>query len=91
MVWAWPFFMIGLFEVFDPNRDGFYTRDERLALSAQLVAEIQAERFDGFIPWLQATAAAQVPRSMTEWVKDSFGQPTMWDLLSKLSMPIGLF
>ena len=28
---------------------------------------------------------------MTEWVKDHFSQPTMWELLSKLTMPVGLF
>ena len=30
-------------------------------------------------------------RTMTEWVKDHLSQPTMWDLMSKLHMPVGLF
>src|SRR5262249_6591476 len=44
-----------------------------------------------FIPWLEAGAAAQVPRTMTDWAKDHFSQPAMWGLLSQLSMPVGLF
>ena len=28
---------------------------------------------------------------MSAWVKDHFSQPTMWELLSQLSMPVGLF
>jgi alpha-beta hydrolase superfamily lysophospholipase len=28
---------------------------------------------------------------MRVWVQDHFTQPTMWDLLQKLSMPVGLF
>ena len=79
------------FGAFDRNGDGVYTRDELLTASRPLVEAIQKENFDAFIPWLQASAAVQVPRTMTEWVKDSFSQPTMWELLSKLTMPIGLF
>jgi pimeloyl-ACP methyl ester carboxylesterase len=79
------------FGVFDHNGDGVYTRDERLASSGPLVEAIQTDNFDVFIPWLQADAAAQVPSSMRAWVKDHSSQPTMWDLLSQLSMPVGLF
>jgi pimeloyl-ACP methyl ester carboxylesterase len=79
------------FGAFDRNGDGVYTRDELLTASRPLVEVIQKENFDAFIPWLQGSAAVQVPRTMTEWVKDSFSQPTMWELLSKLTMPIGLF
>ena len=79
------------FGAFDRNGDGVYTRDELLTATKPLVEVIQKENFDAFIPWLQASAAVQVPRTMTEWVKDSFSQPTMWELLSKLTMPIGLF
>lgn len=79
------------FGAFDRNGDGVYTRDELLTASKPLVEVIQKENFDAFIPWLQGSAAVQVPRTMTEWVKDSFSQPTMWELLSKLTMPIGLF
>jgi pimeloyl-ACP methyl ester carboxylesterase len=79
------------FGAFDRNGDGLYTRDELLAATKPLVDAIQKENFDAFIPWLQANAAVQVPRTVTEWVKDHYSQPTMWELLSKLTMPIGLF
>ena len=32
-----------------------------------------------------------VPRTMRVWVQDHFTQPAMWDLLQKLSIPVGLF
>jgi pimeloyl-ACP methyl ester carboxylesterase len=79
------------FGVFDRNGDGVYTRDELLASTRPIVEAIETENFGGFIPWLTASAATQVPRTMTEWARDNFSQPTMWDLLSKLSMPVGLF
>ena len=79
------------FSAFDPNGDGVYTRDELLTRARPLVEVIQKENFDAFIPWLQASAGVQVPRTMPEWVKDHFSQPTMWELVSKLTMPIGLF
>jgi pimeloyl-ACP methyl ester carboxylesterase len=79
------------FGAFDRNGDGVYTRDELLAATKPLVDAIQKENFAAFIPWLQANAAVQVPRTMTEWMKDHLSQPTMWELMSKLTMPIGLF
>lgn len=79
------------FGAFDANGDGVYTRDELVTRARPLVEAIQKENFDAFIPWLQGSAAVQVPRTMTEWVKDSFSQPTMWELLSQLTMPVGLF
>jgi hypothetical protein len=79
------------FRAFDRNGDGVYMRDELLTSTRPIVEAIQAENFAGFIPWLQASAGVQVPRTMTEWVKDHYTQPTMWELLSTLTMPIGLF
>jgi len=79
------------FSAFDRSGDGVYTRDELLTATRPLVEAIQKEQFDVFIPWLQNSAAVQVPRTMTEWVKDHFSQPTMWELMSKLTVPIGLF
>ena len=79
------------FSAFDRSGDGVYTRDELLTAAKPLVEAIQKEQFDLFVPWLQNSAAVQVPRTMIAWVKDHFSQPTMWELLSKLTMPIGLF
>ena len=52
---------------------------------------IRTENFDGFLPWLEASAGVAVPRTMRVWVQDHFTQPAMWDLLQKLSIPVGLF
>jgi hypothetical protein len=75
----------------DPDGDGFYTLADRSVLSAPLVDAIRTENFDAFLRWLEPTASVQVPRTMRAWVRDHFAQPTMWELLQKLSMPVGLF
>jgi pimeloyl-ACP methyl ester carboxylesterase len=79
------------FRVWDVNVDGFYTVEEARARSKPLTDTILADNLDAFIPWLTASAAVQVPGTMTAWYKDHLSQPTMWELLSKLSMPVGLF
>jgi pimeloyl-ACP methyl ester carboxylesterase len=79
------------FKALDPDGDGFYTQADRRVLSADLVNAIRTENFDDFLPWLEPNAVAQVPRTMRAWAQDHFAQPTMWDLLQKLSMPVGLF
>jgi len=79
------------FQVFDRDGDGFYTKNDRLLLSKPLMDAIQAENLDVFLPWLERSASVEVPATVRVWVKDHFAQPTMWELLSKLSMPVGLF
>jgi fermentation-respiration switch protein FrsA (DUF1100 family) len=73
------------------NDDGFYTAEEAHTRLKPLTDAVQADNFDVFIPWLTASAGVQVPGTMTAWYKDHLAQPTMWDVLSKLSMPVGLF
>jgi len=79
------------FAAFDRNSDGVYTREECLTAVKPLTDAVRAGQIDVFLPWLQANAAVPVPNSMSAWLKDHFSQPTMWDLLSQLSMPVGLF
>ncbi len=79
------------FKTLDPDGDGFYTTADRARLSAPLVNAIRTENFDIFLQWLEPAAVAQVPRTMRAWVQDHFAQPPMWDLLQKLTIPVGLF
>ena len=79
------------FKTLDPDGDGFYTTADRSVLSAALVDAVRTENFDVFLRWLEPSAVVAVPRTMRAWVQDHFAQPTMWDLLQKLSMPVGLF
>jgi len=80
-----------VFRTFDTDGDGFYTLPEYLAASKPLVDLIEAENFDVIERWLQATGAATVPNPTRAWLKDHFSQPSMWALVSKLTMSIGFF
>lgn len=79
------------FRLWDLNGDGFYTAEEARTRFKPLTDAVQSDNFAVFIPWLTANAGVQVPGTMTAWYKDHLAQPTMWDVLSKLSMPVGLF
>jgi pimeloyl-ACP methyl ester carboxylesterase len=79
------------FKQLDADGDGFYTREDMRRLNKTLVDAIEAGDINTFLPWLQRTAGVAVPEPMSEWLKDHFKQPAMWDLLQKLSMPVGLF
>jgi pimeloyl-ACP methyl ester carboxylesterase len=79
------------FEVFDRDSDGAYTASDSLAINKALVDAIRAENFDIIVPVLEPRAAAQVPGTTAAWMADNFRQPPMWDLLSRISVPVGLF
>lgn len=80
-----------VFRIFDTDGDGFYTLPEALARSKPLVAMIEAENLDVIERWLQAAAAVPVPSPTRAWLKDHFSQPSMWAVVSKLTMPVGFF
>lgn len=80
-----------VFRTFDTDGDGFYTMAEYLARSKPLVDSIEAENLDVIERWLQASAAMPVPSPTRAWLKDHFSQPSMWTLVSKLTMPVGFF
>jgi pimeloyl-ACP methyl ester carboxylesterase len=79
------------FRQFDFDNDGFYTRTDAITINKPLTDAVRNDNFDVYMPWLEGSAAAQTPKPMLGWVKDHLSQPTMWDLLAKLSMPVGLF
>ena len=79
------------FQAFDPNGDGVYTVDDSLVTNRGFVDAIRAENLDVIVPVLAPRAAVQVPGAAGAWMADHFRQPPMWDLLSKISVPVGLF
>lgn len=79
------------FAAFDRDGDGAYTREDMRAASQPLTDAIRSDDFAAFIPWLEASAVARVPGSATTWYQDHLRQPRMWDLLARLTMPVGLF
>ncbi|MEO7193086.1 MAG: hypothetical protein ABI051_18725 [Vicinamibacterales bacterium] len=80
-----------VFRTFDTDGDGFYTERECLARSKPLVDLIEAENLDVIEKWLQATASVPVPSPTRAWLKDHFSQPSMWDLVSRLTLSVGFF
>jgi pimeloyl-ACP methyl ester carboxylesterase len=76
------------FSVLDPDKDGAYTVADRPLLARELVTGIQASNMAIVNGFLKATAAVTIPQG---WAEDQFAYPPMWQLLSKLEMPVGLF
>ena len=79
------------FLLFDLNADSVYTLEEARARMKPLTDAVLADNFDGFMPWLSGAAGVQVPGTMTSWYKDHMAFPSMWDLLSKVALPVGVF
>jgi pimeloyl-ACP methyl ester carboxylesterase len=79
------------FKNWDLNGDGVYSREEAVTLTKPLTDAVLSDNLDGFLPWLTASAVVQVPGTMASWYRDHMAYPAMWDLLSKLSMPVGIF
>jgi pimeloyl-ACP methyl ester carboxylesterase len=80
-----------VFRSFDTDGDGSYTMAEYLAKSTPLVDLIEAENFDAIERWLQASAAMPLPNPTRAWLKDHFSWPSMWALVTRLTMRIGFF
>lgn len=80
-----------VFQTFDRNGDGSYTVEDSRIINAPIAAAIRGEDFDVFVPVLEGRAVAQVPGTTVAWMQDHFRQPAMWDLLAKISVPVGLF
>jgi pimeloyl-ACP methyl ester carboxylesterase len=76
------------FSVLDPDKDGAYTVADRPLLARELVTGIQASNMAIVNGFLKATAAVTIPQG---WAEDQFAYPPMWQFLSKLEMPVGLF
>ena len=76
------------FTVFDADRDGFYTEADRDALSKPLVDAIAAGNIETTEGFLKLSATVPIPPG---WVKDHFSHASMWDFVSTLTMPVGVF
>jgi len=76
------------FTVFDPDGDGFYTETDRERLSKPLVDAIGAGNITIVEGFLKTSATVPIPPG---WVKDHFAHQSMWDFVSKLTMPVGVF
>jgi pimeloyl-ACP methyl ester carboxylesterase len=76
------------FSVFDPNSDGFHTMEDRQVLSKPMVDAFEAGNIQMVEAFLKTSATVPIPPG---WVKDHFSHGSMWDFVSKLSMPVGFF
>ena len=76
------------FKVFDVDGDGFYTAADRRTLSKALVDALRAENIETVDAFLKITAVVAIPPG---WVKDHLSHAPMWDFVSKLRMPVGIF
>ncbi|HEY7186901.1 MAG TPA: hypothetical protein VH436_10145 [Vicinamibacterales bacterium] len=76
------------FTVFDPDGDGFYTEADRERLSKPLVDAIAAGNIAVTEGFLKTSATVPIPPG---WVTDHFSHGSMWDFVSKLTMPVGVF
>ena len=76
------------FATFDPNGDGVNTLSDRMMLSAPTVDALRNENIEGAMVVLKAVAAVAIPDG---WLKDHFAHRPMWEFLSQLTMPVGVF
>ena len=61
---------------------------DRQQLSKPVVMAFQAGNIPAVERFLKTTAVVPIPPG---WVKDHFSHGSMWDFVSRLSMPVGLF
>ena len=76
------------FKVFDKDNDGFFTVEDRRALSSVLVQAADTENWEVLNAWLKSAAAVATPKG---WFQDHFAHKPIWDFLSQLKQPIGFF
>jgi predicted esterase len=76
------------FETFDVNKDGFFAVDDLRILTKSLSDAVDSDNFEVLDRWAKTSAAVTTPK---DWFKDHFAHQPIWDFLSKLNMPVGLF
>lgn len=76
------------FDVFDLDRDGAYTIEERRRASKPLTDAIAQGNLEIVGAWLKTSAVIQTPDG---WLADHFAHPSIWTFLSRLNIPVGIF
>ena len=76
------------FETLDVSSDGFVTVDDLRVLRKPILDGIAANNYDVINAFLSQTSVVSLPKG---WVQDHFAHPPMWSVLSRLSIPVGLF
>jgi len=76
------------FEVFDRDRDGYFTVEEMKMLTKLYLDAIDTDNFEVLNRWAKTSASVSTPK---DWFKDHFTHQPIWDFLSRLNMPVGFF
>jgi alpha-beta hydrolase superfamily lysophospholipase len=76
------------FETFDVNKDGFFAVDDLRILTKSLSDAADNDNFEVLDRWAKTSAAVTTPK---DWFKDHFAHQPIWEFLSKLNIPVGLF
>jgi len=76
------------FETFDVNKDGFFAADDLRILTKSLSDAVDSDNFEVLDRWAKTSAGVTTPK---DWFKDHFAHQPIWDFLSKLNIPVGLF
>lgn len=76
------------FEIFDRDKDGFFTLEEMKMLTKLYLDAIDTDNFAVLDRWAKTSASVSTPK---DWFKDHFTHQPIWAFLSQLNMPIGFF
>lgn len=76
------------FDMFDPDKDGRYTLEDRRVLSQPVTDAIARGDYDFIYSILKQTAVVELPEG---WVQDHFAHAPIWTFLSQLDIPVGIF
>lgn len=76
------------FENVDPDKDGFMTLADMKLLTKPLADAFASGNVEITEAFLKQSAGVAIPKG---WTADHFAHRPMWDFLSPLSMPVGIF
>lgn len=76
------------FESVDPDKDGFMTLADMKVLTKPLSDAFASGNVEITEAFLKQAAIVEIPKG---WVADHFTHRAMWDFLSPLTMPVGIF
>jgi pimeloyl-ACP methyl ester carboxylesterase len=75
-------------KAFDADGSGDYTLHDRELLGKELLAAIDRNDFDIIDGFLKQAATVPIPKN---WARDQFAHPPMFDVITRLKMPVGFF